>query len=198
MFNTPENSKPSRSLTFESHKQKQLGFTAIELMVVVSIVAVLAALAAPSFAPTIERFRVRQAVEEMTATLYFARSEAIKRGGNITVIKTDLSSDCPQATSATEWGCGWRVFVDTNNNGTQQSGEETIQTSPVVSSVNVVNTNNSGSTRFSVDRWGQINGLGAQGFRFVPTNTGISSPNVTVLCVSSGGRIRSSVGDVAC
>lgn len=198
MFDTPEKLKLSQEPTLQTDKRRQMGFTAIELMVVVSIVAVLAALAAPSFAPIIERLRVRQAVEEMTATLYFARSEAIKRGGNITVIKTDLSSDCPQATSATEWGCGWRVFVDTNNNGTQQAGEETIQTSPVVSSVNVVNTSNSGSTRFNVDRWGQINGLGAQGFRFVPTISGISSPNVAVLCVSSGGRIRTKAGDVAC
>ena len=63
----------------------QQGFTAIELMVVVSIVAILAALAAPSFTPLIERWRVRSAIEHLTSTLYFARSEAIKRGGGITI-----------------------------------------------------------------------------------------------------------------
>ena len=39
------------------------GFTAVELMVVVAIVAILAALAGPSFAPLIERWRVRDAAE---------------------------------------------------------------------------------------------------------------------------------------
>lgn len=134
----------------------------------------------------------------MTTTMYFARSEAIKRGGNITVIKNDLGSDCPEATTDQEWNCGWRVFIDLNNNGTQQNTEETIQTSPVLSGVTVSNTSTTGQTRFKVDRWGQIESLGAKGFRFVPTATGIASPNVTVLCVSSGGRIRTKAGDVEC
>jgi type IV fimbrial biogenesis protein FimT len=57
------------------------GFTAIELMVTVAILAVLAGIAAPSFNPIIERWRVRQVSEELQSTLYFARSEAVKRGG---------------------------------------------------------------------------------------------------------------------
>ncbi|MGL6206135.1 MAG: pilus assembly FimT family protein, partial [Giesbergeria sp.] len=69
-------------------KVRQHGFTAIELMVVVAIVAVLAALAAPSFTPLIERWRVRQAAENLTSSLYFARSEAIKRGGGIALDAT--------------------------------------------------------------------------------------------------------------
>lgn len=56
------------------------GFTAIELMVVVSIVSILAALAAPSFALLIENWHVRESAEQVQSTLAFARSEAIKRG----------------------------------------------------------------------------------------------------------------------
>ena len=50
------------------------GFTAIELMVVVSIIAILTALAAPSFTPLIENWRVREASEQLQSTLYYARS----------------------------------------------------------------------------------------------------------------------------
>ena len=61
-----------------------------------------------------EKGKVTQGASTITQQLardaYSLKAEAIKRGGNITVIKTDLSSDCPQATSATEWGCGWRVY----------------------------------------------------------------------------------------
>lgn len=177
---------------------KHSGFTAIELLVVVSILGVLAALAAPSFTPTIERWRVRQAVESMTSTIYYARSEAIKRGGRITVIKNSLTAECSQATTNQEWSCGWSVFVDSNDNGIQEPTEETLQTFATPSAINVMNSATTAQTRFKVDRWGQINGLGAQGFTFSPVGPGVSSPYTTTLCVSSGGRIQANPGDASC
>ena len=183
----------------QSSANSQRAFTLLEVLVVIAIVGVLAAIAAPSFTPTIQRYRIKQAVEDMTATLYLARSEALKRGGNITVLKNNVNtSECPQATTAAEWGCGWRVFVDTNDNGTQQAGEETLLVTQPTTGVNFVNTDNAGPARFRVDRWGQINGLGAQGFVVSPVGVGISSPLVTSLCVSSGGRIQARKGDASC
>lgn len=81
------------------HNLTQNGFTAIELMVVVSIVAILAALATPSFTPLIERWRVRSAAEDLTSTIYYARSEAIKRGGGITV------------EALGEWGMAGELYI---------------------------------------------------------------------------------------
>lgn len=178
--------------------QAHSGFTAIEILVVIAILGVLAALAGPSFTPLIERWRVRQAVENMTSTIYYARSEAVKRGGRITVLKNTLTSECPQATTAQEWSCGWRVFIDTNDNGTQQATEETIQTFPISSGVNVNNRSINGQDRFKVDRWGQINGLGAQGFTFSPVGPGVSSPSTATMCISSGGRIDIKKDEATC
>lgn len=178
--------------------QRGRGFTVIEIMVVLAILGVLASLAAPSFKPLIDKWRVNQAVESMKSTLYYARSEAIKRGGRVTVAKNTLTSECPQASATQEWSCGWMVFVDTNDNGTRQNTEEILQTFAPPTKVNVMNSASSAQSRFKVDRWGQINGLGAQGFIFSPVGAGVSSPYATKLCVSSGGRIQANPNHVIC
>ena len=90
------------------------------------------------------------------------------------------------------------VFADTNDNGTLQNTEEVLQTFATPTNVNVMNSASSAQSRFKVDRWGQINGLGAQGFTFSPVGPGVSSPYTTTLCVSSGGRLQANPGDASC
>ena len=86
------------------------GFTAIELLVVIAVLAVLAALAAPSFVPLMEKWRVRQVSEALQSSLYFARSEAIKRGGGVAIHKL------PNAGTSADWSSGWQICIDANNN----------------------------------------------------------------------------------
>ena len=57
--------------------KKTSGFTLIELMVVVALVAILAALAAPSFLTQIANQRVSSAAQDLQSLLQLARSEAI-------------------------------------------------------------------------------------------------------------------------
>lgn len=64
-------------------RQKQTGFTLMELMIVIVIVAILAALALPSFKSVLERRRLVGATENLFSDLQYARSEAIKRNETI-------------------------------------------------------------------------------------------------------------------
>lgn len=57
----------------------QSGFTLVEVMVTVILIAILASLAAPSFQSTVARFRVRTAAESLMSGLQLARSEALRR-----------------------------------------------------------------------------------------------------------------------
>lgn len=171
------------------------GFTAIELMVTVAILAVLAGLAAPSFNPIIERWRVRQVSEELQSTFYFARSEAIKRGGNVTILRSDEGGGCTAVgTDTSLWSCGWIVFADMDNDGKQDSGEDTLQTAPAPNKVNVQFTNTSDAKLtdpIKVDRWGRFSSTNAAidfAFRLTPKSG--SAASASSICVSSSGRIK--------
>lgn len=66
--------------------RRRAGFTLVELMVTVSIAAVLAAIAAPSFQQLIAGQRMRSASMDMVSDLVLARSEALKRGATVEVM----------------------------------------------------------------------------------------------------------------
>lgn len=170
------------SLPGIQHIPHQHGFTAIELMVVVAIVAVLAALAAPSFTPLIERWRVRGVAEDLTSTLYYARSEAIKNGGGIVI---DASSG---------WGQGWKVTQTTNGTTTD------LQTSTTPAKVSLVQSNS--KTKLYLDRWGTLSetsGGAPTSLDIVIYPEGKSATDASAirLCTSSG-RIAQMKQGAAC
>ncbi len=74
------------------------GFTMVELLVVLVIVGILAAMAAPSFNSTIEGQRAKSAATDLYIALSRARSEAITRNTNVTL--SPVSSN---------WALGWQI-----------------------------------------------------------------------------------------
>lgn len=81
------------------------GFSLIELMVVVTMVAILGALAAPSFTVLLRNNRLAAASSAMQVSLSLARSEAVKRGSDAVVTVAANGT-------AGSWTNGWTVFVD--------------------------------------------------------------------------------------
>jgi type IV fimbrial biogenesis protein FimT len=77
------------------------GFSVLELMIVVAIVGLLAAVAFPSFREALAMSRMKTLAADIHLSMLRARSEAIKRNGNVTVAATDGN-----------WLSGWTVSDD--------------------------------------------------------------------------------------
>lgn len=85
------------------------GFTLIELMTTLTVAAVLLTVGVPSFQEFVKSNTLSARVNGFVSDLNFARSEAIKRGGRVTMCK---SSDLAACTTSGGWEQGWIVFSD--------------------------------------------------------------------------------------
>ena len=91
------------------------GFTIIEMMITLVVLAILISLAAPSMSNLVKDQRVKTAVGDVFAALVFARSEAIKR--NVYVGVCAMTDDGWGCQNSTDWARGWIVYLDADGNG---------------------------------------------------------------------------------
>jgi type IV fimbrial biogenesis protein FimT len=85
------------------------GFTLVELMVTILIVAVLAAIALPSFRNVIQRNRVAAASNDLLASVSYARNTAITRGQLVSMCPSTDGASCTSA--GKDFESGWIVYT---------------------------------------------------------------------------------------
>lgn len=95
------------------------GFTLVETLVVVTLLALIAVVATPSFVAWHSRDQVDARTHALASTLSYARSEAVRRGARVTVCRIDAARHCLAAGQAcgdglTDWSCGWAVLAERN------------------------------------------------------------------------------------
>lgn len=96
------------------------GFTLIEVLVVVAVMAIIQSVAAPALSGMANSMHLTSAVNSLFSSLHLARSEAIKRNSRVVVCKSATGDAC-LTTGA--WEQGWIVFHDANNNAALDVGE---------------------------------------------------------------------------
>ena len=171
------------------------GVTAVELVTVIAILGVLAALAGPSFVTMIRSTKVSSLVNTFMADMRFARSEAIRRGGAIIMCR----SDAPEAASPTcgtgsgpggnGWVSGWLIFEDRNNSNSFNSGDQLLRVQPAITTIDsFVENGGSSSTLFRFAPTGRLVGLSAP-VRLTVGSAAYASEQKR-LCVGHSGRVR--------
>ena len=104
-------------------RKRILGFTLLEVLTVITIVAVLMALGVPSYQYVTSANRISGEVNGLLGDMQYARSEAIKEGQTVTVCRSTNLTTC---SSSTAWQNGWIVFSDVNGSGAVDSPADTI------------------------------------------------------------------------
>jgi type IV fimbrial biogenesis protein FimT len=102
-------------------RSRNQGFTAVELMIVVVIIGILTAFAAPAMTQMVRNQRVKSAAFDLNASLVFARSEALKRNVAVTITPN----------TAGDWTQGWQIR-DANNNLLKQEGNRNLNAKELV------------------------------------------------------------------
>lgn len=89
--------------------KRMRGFTLIELMVTVAVLAIVVSIAIPSFNGILLNNRISTATDELRTAVQLTRSEAVKRKKTIVLCRahTDFSK-C--ADSGTDWRVGWLMM----------------------------------------------------------------------------------------
>ncbi|MEJ2347257.1 MAG: GspH/FimT family pseudopilin [Gammaproteobacteria bacterium] len=95
-------------------KRKQyIGFTLIELLVAMAVFAILVTVGVPAMKSFMRDNRLASQTNELVGALNAARSEAVRRGANVTVCSSTDEATC-SGTNA--WATGWIAFTDLDGN----------------------------------------------------------------------------------
>jgi type IV fimbrial biogenesis protein FimT len=108
--------------------RRSRGFTLVELMTTIAILAIIAALAMPGFTTLINTNRLAGLSNEVAAMLQTARMESIRRNQRVVVCPSTDGSSC---TTAVQWQ-GWVSFIDADRDGDLDSGETILRAEEVM------------------------------------------------------------------
>lgn len=96
------------------------GFTLVEVMVVMAIIAILAFFAAPAVENFGPNMRLKRASRDLHTTLGKMKTEAIKRNTNVLITLNPVA--CPPPPS----GGSYSVDIDIDKSGTVNAGDESF------------------------------------------------------------------------
>ena len=104
--------------------RQERGFTLIEMMIGIGLMALLLSIAVPALDMFTSNARQSGAVNDFVASMHVARSTAVTTNTPVTVCPSDNGQRC----AAVAWDQGWIVFADPNSNQIVDGDERIVST----------------------------------------------------------------------
>ncbi len=102
--------------------KKYSGFTLLELIITLGIVAIATMFAIPAMNTFTQNERLTTQINTLVSHLALARSEAVLRHQQVGVCGSSTGASC-----GANWDQGWMVFIDANSNSGFDAGETVVR-----------------------------------------------------------------------
>lgn len=106
-----------------SAMRRNQGFTLIELVVTVSVLAIIVAMAVPSFTSMINSNRLATNANELVAAVQLAKMESLRRGMRVGVCESSNGTTC---TDGDNW-VQWITIADIDRDGDFDAADEVLR-----------------------------------------------------------------------
>jgi len=143
------------------------GFTLVEVMIVVAIVAILATIGTPALLNAMPGMRASGAARQVLSDFRLARTLAVERG-----VDAGISFDAPSATH-------YFIYMDNDDDGTFSAGDETVKETTLTDEYKAVafKSNDSSAPTDGVD----LDGAGGNSISFEPRGSATGSGSVYLM-----------------
>ncbi len=173
-------------------RPRMRGMTLIELMIGLTIVAIVLMLGMPSMVVWMNNSRIRTAADSLHNSMQAARAEAVRRNQVVRVQVVDsLNNDCSLSSN----GLYWAISLGAGSNpATSCASAIDDSTAPKILQKGAIANSGNVAVRASQTVFA-FNGLGQQASTTSPTTTAPQAMTVQITssqgsCVQAGGEIR--------
>ena len=170
--------------------KKTSGYTLLELMITLALVATIFAFGIPSMNTFIQNDRLVTQINTLVGHLSYARSEAVKRSQQVAVCVSNNTISC---TGGNNWENGWIIYVDLDGDGSFTGGEQVLRAQQQLEGANTLSAGTIG-TQVTYDYRGFVDAASVGSFSLCDDRGAAYGKAISI---SPTGRVRSG-GAVSC